>query len=117
MKKTYQILNVAVEANSMKSIFEQLRSDYLYISGLFFESKSEALSDLSVGLKVNNVEILPVGSDVEIFAFNGNYSRNEALWNFEDSKIEADGKTLEAVFENKSDQDIELKIYCLLKNA
>lgn len=116
--KTYQKIKIAVPAQTKKTISERLKNDYKYATGFFFyDSSFGYYSDQALfSLKIGGNEIIPADSDVSLFCFNGQFSRNETLWDFTEERVAAASSLLECEIENKADQDLELTLYVLLKN-
>lgn len=115
--KQYQKIDIVIPAGeSHHNVQEQLRSDYRYATGLFFVC-DKPLTGVSCGLKIDGNEILPLGSEVKLFRWNENISRNEALWDFSDDRIESAEKTLNIHFDiDNPTGELKMSLMVLLKN-
>lgn len=116
--KQYQRIDMTIPSGeSLVFIKEQLRPDYKYATGLFFFS-DKPLTGITCQLKIDNVEILPQGSDLSLFRWTDGISRNEALWDFSEDMILGAEKTIEILFDTNggTTQNIDLSLMVLLKN-
>lgn len=118
--KQYQKFNFdTIVQGSNKTYSLQFRNGYTYATGLFFYCATSSLAGLNVSLKIDGIEILPVGTDMSLFRWMPGISRHEALWDFSKEAIKCEGKRIEIIIENNGDADFdgeELDLYVLLEN-
>ncbi len=114
--KQYQKIDVSVGANETVSIRQMLKSNYTHATGLFFYMNSGDFDGITCSLRIDGNEILPNGTDVELFAWDWGLSRNDVLWKFYSENVESANKYLEATFENKGTSSAVFSIYVLLEN-
>lgn len=116
--KQYQRIECVIPSGQNHvNIKEQLRPDYKYATGLFFFS-DRSTAGITCGLKIDGNEILPIGSEVSLFKWSEGISRNDALWDFSDDKIESAEKTIDIHFDldYEPSQDTPIYLMVLLKN-
>lgn len=102
------------------SVSQLLDSSHKYATGLFFYSKGK-VDGITVSLKIDGREILPLGTDLPLFCYKDGLSRNELLWKFYTEGIESANKRLEATFTNTLESatkgdSLRMSIYVLLEN-
>lgn len=116
--KQYQIIEITIPSGSANAhIKDQLRPDYKYATGLFFHS-DKSLAGMRCGIKIDGIEILPNGSIADLFRWTDGVSRNDALWDFTDDRIESSEKSIDINIEmqNSLSYDLTFNLMVLLKN-
>lgn len=117
MKKTYQKVIVSVPGGVGKSVTfsERLRNDFDKCIG-FFLIKSEVNAKAELQLKIAGLEIIPRGTDIDLFAFNGTCGREESIYYFIEDKISARSSDAEISITNISPSTCNYSIYFVLEN-
>jgi len=96
---------------------EPLRNDFSNIDAVFVTKRSGNIENLTVGMKVGGVEILPDGVDAALLTFNGQYPVKEAAYSFVEENIPARSSELEfRVTNGSTTTPAEINIYCILSN-
>ena len=117
--KQYQRIDITIPSGvTHYNVQEQLRSDYKYATGLFFFC-DKPLTGVTCGVKIDGNEILPIGSELDLFRWTNQISRNEALWDFSDDRIESSQKTIDIhldIPEGGYYAEVRLTLMVLLKN-
>lgn len=116
MNKTYQIIRgieVPTSATSKydtgvmntKSTTERVKDGYSRVTGLFFVShaKTNDLAGVSVGLKIAQQEVLPLGFDASLITFSPDVSRSDCLLDLSAENIPARSSELEITVELTND--------------
>ena len=114
--KQYQRFDYEVPANGTLSLTSRTRNDFNFVTGLFFFSHS-SLADVKVQLRIDGQEVLPVGTDIELFAWNDSISRNQALWDMYEEGIKAADSPVEIEINNVNNNASKIiSLYLLLEN-
>ena len=113
--KQYQRFDYDVPANGTLSLVSRTRNDFKFVTGLFFFSHS-SLADVKVQLRIDGQEVLPTGTDLELFAWNDAISRNEALWDLYNEEIKASDSPGEIEIDNTGGGAKKISLYLLLEN-
>lgn len=114
-QKQYQRFDYEVPANGTLSLTSRTRNDYKFVTGLFFFSHS-SLADVKVQLRIDGQEVLPTGTDLELFAWNDSISRNQALWDLYNEEIKASDSPVEIEIDNTNGGAKIISLYLLLEN-
>lgn len=115
-QKQYQRFDYEVPANGTLSLTSRTRNDFNFVTGLFFFSHS-SMADVKVQLRIDGQEVLPIGTDMEIFAWNDSISRNQALWDLYEEKIKAADSPVEIEIDNTANSASKIvSLYLLLEN-
>lgn len=114
-QKQYQRFDYEVPASGTLSLVSRTRNDFNFVTGLFFFSHS-SLADVKVQLRIDGQEVLPVGTDMEIFAWNDSISRNQALWDLYEEYIKAADSPVEIEIDNTNGGAKIVSLYLLLEN-
>jgi hypothetical protein len=113
MKKTLQKVECSIEAGT-KQISGQLRQDYSRCTGVFFINSAD--DQLTMRMTIAGQEVFPSGTNVSLFNFNGNYSRDEAKYDLTKEMIPAKSSEYQIDFENKSGVTLNAILYFELAN-
>ena len=109
--KQYQIFKMDC-SEGRNVLNEHFRTDYKYVAGLYLYTTSD-LTDCTFSARINGTEVLP-SVPANLFTWNQSISRNDAIWNIEDDKIEASDKLIEV--ELNCSTNCVIYVCVLLKN-
>jgi hypothetical protein len=117
MKKIFQKFDILLPAapGGSVNISERLRDDYALCTG-FFIVKNEQSAKSELQLKIGGVEIIPTGSDTDLFVFNGSVGREESIYDFKADKITARSSDVEIFLKNKHNVACTYSFYFVLEN-
>ena len=107
-----------IDAKSSKTFSFQIRTGYTFSTGLFFYS-TLSMEKVKVSVKIDGNEILPVGTDMNLFRWTEGISRSEALWDFSKERIQCEGKRIEVIITNEGATKFRgslADLYLLLEN-
>ena len=108
---------MSVPPEKTEQLSEALRDDYSNIDAVFITKISGNIENLTLGMKVGGVEILPEGTDAALLAFNGQYPLKDAAYSFAEDNIPAKSSELEFSVTNTSlTTPAVINVYCILSN-
>ena len=117
MKKIFQKFQISIPPEKTEQLSEPLRDDYSTIDAVFITKVSGNIENLTVGMKVAGVEILPDNTDATLLTFNGQYPVKEAAYSFAEDSIPARSSELEFRVSNGSETTpAVINVYCILSN-
>ena len=117
MKKTFQKFQISIPPAKTEQLSEALRDDFSNIDAVFITKVSGNIENLTVGMKVGGVEILPDGVDAALLTFNGQYPVKDAAYSFAEDSIPAKSSELEFRVNNESETTpAVINVYCILSN-
>ncbi len=117
MKKIFQKFQMSIAPQKTEQLSEPLRDDFSNIDAVFITKVSGNIENLTVGMKVGGVEILPDGTDAALLTFNGQYPVKDAAYSFMEDSIPARSSELEFRVANISEtMPAQINVYCILSN-
>ena len=117
MKKIFQKFQMNIPPQKTEQLSEPLRDDYSNIDAVFITKVSGNIDNLTAGMKVSGVEILPDGTDATLLTFNGQYPVKDAAYSFAEDSIPARSSELEfRVANNSETTPAVINVYCILSN-
>ena len=117
MKKIFTKFQMTIGADKTEQLSEPLRDDFSNIDAVFITRVSGNIENLTIGMKVGGVEILPDGTDAALLTFNGQYPVKDAAYSFAEDNIPARSSELEFRVANASETTpAQINVYCILSN-
>lgn len=114
MKRTFQKVECIVPKNSTKQFSGELRQDYGLCAGVLFVNSN--FDSVTMRMTIAGREVFPTGTNVCLFDFNGNYSRDEAKYDLSAETIPAKSSEYQIDFDNPTSNDVTITCYFELKN-
>lgn len=117
MNRTYQIVDIPGGSADTIKLSDRCRSDFKRVAGIFFASGDD-VSEVkhTCRLTINSKEVLPKGTDVNLFLATPYNSRQEVMLDLDNETIEAENSPIEIELQYNNSIHSALKLYLLLTN-
>ena len=114
MKRTLQKVECVVPANKNAQFSGELRQDYAHCTAVFFTNSN--YDTVTARLTIAGREVLPAGTNISLFNFNGNFARQEAAYDLTKEDIPAKSSEYQFDFVNPTPREITIICYFELQN-
>jgi hypothetical protein len=115
MKKILQIIDFVVQGNTTVSVTARLRNEYERCTGFFLLSAFDT-SNLTLDMKIASREIIPAGTNAQIFQFFATSPVKDVTYDLSDDSVPARSSNVEVYFNNAGGTAVGGQLYFILEN-